>query len=111
MRSMGSLGLKRSSSSSFFFFFFFFLSTSYYCTFIFDWADDQADLSLRWVHMPFCWFCHEAAHFMFLVAPCSRVKHCDHLDWGRELVYMLIVCLFLSYDVADESVIKPCIKK
>ena len=27
-----------------------------------DWADDQADLSLRWAHMPFCWFCHEAAH-------------------------------------------------
>ena len=26
-------------------------------------ADVQADLSLRWVHMPFCWFCHEAAHF------------------------------------------------
>ena len=21
----------------------------------------QADLSLRWAHMPFCWFCHEAA--------------------------------------------------
>ena len=27
-----------------------------------DWADAQADLSLRWVHMPFCWFCHEVAH-------------------------------------------------
>ena len=30
-----------------------------------DWADAQADaqadLSLRWVHMPFCWFYHEAA--------------------------------------------------
>ena len=26
-----------------------------------DWADAQADLSLRWAHMPFCWFCHEAA--------------------------------------------------
>ena len=26
-----------------------------------DWVDVQADLSLRWVHMPFCWFCHEAA--------------------------------------------------
>ena len=26
-----------------------------------DWADVQADLSLRWAHMPFCWFCHEAA--------------------------------------------------
>ena len=27
-----------------------------------DWADAQADLSLRWAHRPFCWFCHEAAH-------------------------------------------------
>ena len=26
-------------------------------------SDAQADLSLRWAHMPFCWFCHEAAHF------------------------------------------------
>ena len=25
-----------------------------------DWSD-WADLSLRWAHMPFCWFCHEAA--------------------------------------------------
>ena len=23
----------------------------------------QADLSLRWAHMPLFWFCHEAAHF------------------------------------------------
>ena len=29
-----------------------------------DWADAQADLSLRWAHMPFCWFCREAAHLM-----------------------------------------------
>ena len=27
-----------------------------------DWADTQADLSLHWAHIPFCWFCHEAAH-------------------------------------------------
>ena len=26
-----------------------------------DLADAQADLSLRWAHMPLCWFCHEAA--------------------------------------------------
>ena len=32
-----------------------------------DWADAQADLSLRWAHMPFCWFCHEAAHRIFAV--------------------------------------------
>ena len=25
-----------------------------------DWADAQADLSLRWAHRSFCWFCHEA---------------------------------------------------
>ena len=30
-----------------------------------DWADAQADLSLRWAHMPFCWFCHVAAHFHY----------------------------------------------
>ena len=27
-----------------------------------DWADAQIDLSLRWAHRPYCWFCHEAAH-------------------------------------------------
>ena len=33
-----------------------------------DWSDcvdAQADLSLRWNHMPFCWFCHEAAQINF----------------------------------------------
>ena len=29
----------------------------------------QADLSLRWTHMPFCWFCHEAAQCHIV---CSR---------------------------------------
>ena len=28
-----------------------------------DWEDAQADLSLRWVHMQYCWFYHVAAHF------------------------------------------------
>ena len=31
-----------------------------------DWSDlpdAQADLSLRWTHMPFCCISHEAAHF------------------------------------------------
>ena len=26
-----------------------------------QWVDAQADLSLCWAHMPFCWFCHELA--------------------------------------------------
>ena len=29
-----------------------------------DWTDAQADLSLRWAHMPFCWFCHDATHLL-----------------------------------------------
>ena len=32
-----------------------------------DWADAQADLSLRWAHMPFGWFCHEAAHISLIL--------------------------------------------
>ena len=29
-----------------------------------DWADAQADLSLRWVHKSFSWFYHAAAHIL-----------------------------------------------
>ena len=29
-----------------------------------DWADAQADLSLRWAHRSFCWFCPEAAQLI-----------------------------------------------
>ena len=31
-----------------------------------DWADAQADLILCSANMPFCWFCHAAAHVCFL---------------------------------------------
>ena len=37
-----------------------------------DWADAQADLSLRWAHIPFCWFCHEAAQFSLTVSTRHR---------------------------------------
>ena len=29
--------------------------------------DAQADLSLRWAHMSFCWFCHAAAQVPSMV--------------------------------------------
>ena len=32
-----------------------------------DWANDQADLSLRWAHRSFSWYCHGAAHFMSVI--------------------------------------------
>ena len=31
-----------------------------------DWADAQADLSLRWAHTHFWWFCHKAAHMLIV---------------------------------------------
>ena len=31
-----------------------------------DWTDSQADLSLRWAHRPYFWFCYAAAHFGYL---------------------------------------------
>ena len=34
-----------------------------------DWADAQADLSLRWAHLPFCWLCHEAAYLLKVWIP------------------------------------------
>ena len=39
-----------------------------------DWADAQADLNLRWVHMPFCWFCHEAAQMSNDINMTQRVS-------------------------------------
>ena len=32
-----------------------------------DWANAQADLSLCRVHMPFCWFCYEAAQIHYVL--------------------------------------------
>ena len=31
-----------------------------------DWADAQANLSLRWVHLSFCWFSRALAHVLHL---------------------------------------------
>ena len=30
-----------------------------------DWADAQADLSLRWAHKSLCWFCQAMAQFSY----------------------------------------------
>ena len=34
-----------------------------------DWADARADLSLRWAHRWFCWFCHAVAHLISSMLP------------------------------------------
>ena len=42
-----------------------------------DWADAQADLSLRWLHMPLCWFCDEAAQMSYVRRRGSLVFYGD----------------------------------
>ena len=49
-----------------------------------DWASDQ---SLRWAHMPFCWFCHEVAQFTTTVSKHVRQRQKCH---GKHYVYMYI---------------------
>ena len=40
-------------------------------------ADAQADLSLHWAHMQFCWFCHEAAIQTTVLGCVSRLVPFD----------------------------------
>ena len=44
-----------------------------------DWMDTQADLSLRWAHMPFCWYCHEAARLMLILSISDKILR--HLNF------------------------------
>ena len=39
-----------------------------------DWVDAQADLSLRWEHMPLSWFCHVAANLLLIYPGNTIVK-------------------------------------
>ena len=39
-----------------------------------DWADAQSDLSLRWVHGPFCWFCQLIRTQGRLRSTCTSVE-------------------------------------
>ena len=55
-----------------------------------DWADAQADLSLRWAHMLLCWFCHEAAHYVF-----------NH--FGRSLMLVSVFSCTLSVFLWEEE--------
>ena len=52
-----------------------------------DWVDAQADLRLRWAHMAFCWFCHEASHIVFITVLQGAI-------WQRWTVqYFILTCL------------------
>ena len=52
-------------------------------------GDAQADLSLRWAHMPFCWFCHEAAQMVTVTIPWC-MKHTKGIGIGLGAVIVLM---------------------
>ena len=62
-----------------------------------DWEDAQADLSLHWVHMSFCWFCHEAAHF--LPVQCLLTPLC--LVYSSLLA--MIIFIFIIWATSQEN--------
>ena len=72
-----------------------------------DWVDAQADLSLCWAHMPFCWFCHVLArarlyfqpiylYFIILYTNCVVGIYCFN-------VFRPYVCLFVHYVLVAEQ--------
>ena len=40
-----------------------------------DWVDAQADLSLHWAHMSFCWFCHAVVHIGRSKGKCALMAY------------------------------------
>ena len=43
-----------------------------------DWANAQADLSLRWAHRSYCWFCHAVVKMIELIARCNVLLTSRH---------------------------------
>ena len=64
-----------------------------------DWADAQADLSLHWVHMPFCRFCHALAHiksyFLWKKKKKIRISSSAENDWH----FMGLTLVLLNPDI------------
>ena len=55
-----------------------------------DWADAEADLSLRWGHMPFCWFCHAVAQIAFFF-----VYILPHTEFSSAVLNFTIILILI----------------
>ena len=89
-----------------------------------EWADAQANLSLRCAHMPFCWFCHDAAHNtkvkitytvlfqsigpLFLSKYCTKSVKCAKsttiFNKQREIIQQAQLYIFLAVNQSVPSV-------
>ena len=52
-------------------------------------ADAQADLSLRWTHRSFCWFCRAAAHIR-IWHPAKEIKRGKTINTTFGITYKTI---------------------
>ena len=46
-----------------------------------EWVDAQADLSLRWAHRSFCWFCHAAAQIYLNLFMLTGLVYPGFVNW------------------------------
>ena len=66
-----------------------------------DWVDAKIDLSLSWVHMPFLWFCHDAAPIIMILrfGQTGLCKQCRP-RWRGNLIRVYTVVVFAILFVA-----------
>ena len=71
-------------------------------------GDTQADLSLCWTHRSFCWFCHEATHFICIVSMhyCMVKPNCSNLR--RTTAKLLGVLIFRNFTVCSACTVFIC---
>ena len=62
-----------------------------------DWADAQADLSLRMAHIPFCWFCHEVVHLPFNLNLLDTTHAQPQIQKPHCLNFKVITALFMVF--------------
>ena len=72
-----------------------------------DCVDAQADLSLRWAHMSFCWFWHAAAHMSSVFAlnveqPTARENRTS--GWPRQCRYKLMWKVHLRMEISSQYI-------
>ena len=60
-----------------------------------DWLDAQSDLSLRWVHISFCLFCHASAQMVLMNTAIFSFSNTDKLG---PIILNYALLKHLTYD-------------
>ena len=64
-----------------------------------DWADVQADLSIRWAQKTLCWFWREAAHFNFIISNLTHIP--SYAVWNyfpfTTSLFLFVFCDYLEH--------------